>query len=310
MDTVNESGGSDGSLTQSQFEWVQEQLAASGDKLVIASSHHTSWTMDNNTPGAEPRVLGPAVVEAFLAHDNVVAWINGHTHDNRIRAHRSPDRWLLGDQHRLPHRLAAAGAPDRGARQRGRQPVDLRHDGRPPRQASLRHLTSRSCSWPRCRGCCRPTTGSSTTESRGRRNTRNVELLVPTPAFLALSPPGPGVGSLGGGQLAAGAVDLAAAGVADRRRHALGLEATHELPLVGGVGGGPLRARRGVERDQVRVHPAPVTVGVEDVAEQVGPPGLVVDPAHHGVLDRDPTFGRRARSSRPLRRSRRPRSGC
>ena len=39
------------------------------------------------------------------------------------------------------------------------------------------------------------------------------------------------------------------------------------------------------------MHPAPVAVRREHVAEQVGPPGLVVDAAHHGVLDRDPALG-------------------
>src|SRR5688500_12006975 len=91
----------------------------------------------------------------------------------------------------------------------------------------------------------------------------------------------------GRGQLAAGSVDLAAAGVADRRRDALGLETPDELALVLGVRGGPLGSRRRVERDQVDVHPAPVSVGVEHVSQQVGTRGLVVDAAHHGVLDRD-----------------------
>ena len=45
------------------------------------------------------------------------------------------------------------------------------------------------------------------------------------------------------GELAAGAVDLAAAGVAHGRGDALGLEAADELALVGRVAGGPLRAR-------------------------------------------------------------------
>ena len=48
---------------------------------------------------------------------------------------------------------------------------------------------------------------------------------------------------------------------------------------------------RRVERDQVDVHPAPVAVGAQDVGEQVGPPALVVDAAHHGVLDGDPALG-------------------
>jgi hypothetical protein len=33
-------------------------------------------------------VLGDAVVAELLKHPNVVAWVNGHTHSNRILAHR------------------------------------------------------------------------------------------------------------------------------------------------------------------------------------------------------------------------------
>ena len=87
MDTVNENGGSNGSLDQTQFTWLQEQLAAAGDRLVVAASHHTSWTMANTIGPVGTRVVGEQVVAAFLEHDNVVAWFNGHTHRNSIRPH-------------------------------------------------------------------------------------------------------------------------------------------------------------------------------------------------------------------------------
>src|SRR6185437_14327935 len=54
-------------------------------------------------------------------------------------------------------------------------------------------------------------------------------------------------------QLAARAVDLAAAGVAYRHRHAIRLEGTDKRVLVFSAGRGPLRARRGVERDEVHM---------------------------------------------------------
>src|SRR4051794_8753895 len=92
----------------------------------------------------------------------------------------------------------------------------------------------------------------------------------------------PGSGVVGG-QLTARTVDLAAAGVAHRGGDALGLQPADELALVAWVARGPLRAGRRVERDQVDVHPAPVAVGVQHVAEQVGAPRLVVDAPHHGV---------------------------
>ncbi|MBB6626535.1 metallophosphoesterase [Nocardioides sp. KIGAM211] len=84
MDTVNANGGSEGSLDATQFSWLQEQLATATDKLVIVSSHHTSWTMDN--PAGGNRVFGAAVVQELLSHENVIAWVNGHTHSNTVRA--------------------------------------------------------------------------------------------------------------------------------------------------------------------------------------------------------------------------------
>jgi len=183
MDTVNESGGSDGSLTQSQFEWVQEQLAASGDKLVIASSHHTSWTMDNNTPGAEPRVLGPAVVEAFLAHDNVIAWINGHTHDNRIRAHRSPTGgfWEINTASHIdwPQQARLIEVLDNadGSLSIFATMVDHQAKRRAGAYESVMQLATLS-------RLLSANDWQFHKEGRGRRNTRNVELLVPTPAFM------------------------------------------------------------------------------------------------------------------------------
>src|SRR3954447_15550814 len=80
-------------------------------------------------------------------------------------------------------------------------------------------------------------------------------------------------GVFGGGQLAAGAVDLAATGVADRHRDAVGLQTPDEGPLVLRAGCRPLRARSRVERNQVAVH----ELFLDEPAEQVGPPLLVVD---------------------------------
>src|SRR5215207_3458859 len=70
-----------------------------------------------------------------------------------------------------------------------------------------------------------------------------------------------------GGELAAGAVDVAASRVAHGGWYALGDEPAHEFALVLGARRRPLGARRRVERDQVDVDPAPVAVRLEDVAE-------------------------------------------
>jgi metallophosphoesterase (TIGR03767 family) len=88
MDTVNENGGDDGSLDAAQFAWLQQQLAQATDRLVVLASHHSSWTMDNDRTGAGgERVLGAEVVAELASHENVVAWVNGHTHRNKVVAH-------------------------------------------------------------------------------------------------------------------------------------------------------------------------------------------------------------------------------
>lgn len=90
MDTVNANGGPEGSLSQSGFAWVKDVIASSKRKLLVFSSHHSSWTMDNTVTGdidPGPRVLGKALVKELLKHDNVIAWVNGHTHSNAIKAH-------------------------------------------------------------------------------------------------------------------------------------------------------------------------------------------------------------------------------
>jgi metallophosphoesterase (TIGR03767 family) len=85
MDTVNENGGDNGSLSQEQFTWVKQVIADSPTKLLVFSSHHASWTMENDRGGN--RVLNAELVTELLAHDNVVAWVNGHTHDNNVVPH-------------------------------------------------------------------------------------------------------------------------------------------------------------------------------------------------------------------------------
>ncbi|TWG96813.1 metallophosphoesterase (TIGR03767 family) [Nocardioides sp. J9] len=94
MDTVNPNGYADGSLDQTQFAWLTNLLDQSTDKVVMVFSHHTSDTMGNPliaTGGnLEPRVTGGAVLDALLARPQVVAWINGHTHRNKITPRTRP----------------------------------------------------------------------------------------------------------------------------------------------------------------------------------------------------------------------------
>lgn len=94
LDTVNPNGYSDGSLDKPQFTWLQDLLARSTDKAVLVFSHHTSDTMGNPLIGTggqvQQRITGGAVLDALLATPQVVAWINGHTHRNKITPRPRP----------------------------------------------------------------------------------------------------------------------------------------------------------------------------------------------------------------------------
>jgi metallophosphoesterase (TIGR03767 family) len=95
LDTVNPNGYDTGSIDTKQMTWLTGMLAASKHTYVMVFSHHTSGTMDNPLVGTgldlQNRVLGPAVVALLLANPSVVAWVNGHTHQNQVWAHARPD---------------------------------------------------------------------------------------------------------------------------------------------------------------------------------------------------------------------------
>jgi len=95
LDTVNPNGYDTGSIDKNQMTWLTGMLAASKNKYVMVFSHHTSGTMDNFLVGTgldlQPRVLGPAVVKLLLSTPNVVAWVNGHTHQNQVWSHARTD---------------------------------------------------------------------------------------------------------------------------------------------------------------------------------------------------------------------------
>lgn len=97
LNTCNVTVGAGGSIPQDQFDWLVAELEAAkaANKLVIISSHHTSFTLDNT---AQP-VIGPQqtlvqadqLIETLLQYPNMIAWMNGHTHLNRITAHIAPN---------------------------------------------------------------------------------------------------------------------------------------------------------------------------------------------------------------------------
>lgn len=110
MDSTNRAGFTDGSIGDEQFRWIKSTIEASSsryydgwgiehrtertDQLIVLFSHHTSDTMNNlllAPDKLEIRHSGSELVSTLQRYPNVVAWVNGHTHDNKITPHHHND---------------------------------------------------------------------------------------------------------------------------------------------------------------------------------------------------------------------------
>lgn len=99
IDTSDRTGGSNGMLMQETIDgFLMPELdrAVTDGVLVILASHHAMSAIDTieGQLGSTvvPGALEGSDVEALVAmHPEVIAWIVGHDHDNRIRAVHGPD---------------------------------------------------------------------------------------------------------------------------------------------------------------------------------------------------------------------------
>jgi metallophosphoesterase (TIGR03767 family) len=96
LDTVCAAGGADGCIDAPQLHWLERRLeevhsrfrsrdgspvrTRNEDRLVVIVSHHGFDSLRN--PRAE--VLADRLLDLLLRFDNVVLWLNGHIHANRI----------------------------------------------------------------------------------------------------------------------------------------------------------------------------------------------------------------------------------
>jgi metallophosphoesterase (TIGR03767 family) len=201
LDTVNPNGESSGSLDAAQFAWLRARLEESAGRLVVVFSHHTIGSMTNRIPVGSsdprdhgPRVLGPAVEELLLQFPNVVLWVNGHTHVNRVTPHPRPDGGGFWEVNTAAHidfpcqarlveivdnrdgtlsvfaTVVDADAPLLGPSQVGRG-TSTRELGALARELAVNDWQARG------------------DDRRGEDGDRNVELLVATPFDLAAAPP-------------------------------------------------------------------------------------------------------------------------
>jgi metallophosphoesterase (TIGR03767 family) len=127
LDTSNPGGNADGSLGARQAAWLEKRLtevhsshldptgaptrSGNEDRLVIVASHHGLDSLGNDTvidgevdpdPDTDdlPRLRGPEIRSLLHRFPNVVAWLNGHTHEHRIvprpdPASRTPGFWEI-----------------------------------------------------------------------------------------------------------------------------------------------------------------------------------------------------------------------
>ena len=107
LDSTNRSGYAEGSISDRQFRWLEQNLQANSstyydavgnkvtqfvqDQYFILFSHHTLKTMRNTTPDpdvpGDVRHMGWEAKELAHRFPNVLAWVNGHTHANSITPH-------------------------------------------------------------------------------------------------------------------------------------------------------------------------------------------------------------------------------
>jgi metallophosphoesterase (TIGR03767 family) len=107
LDTACPAGGADGCLGIDQMHWLERRLeevhskfrsrngrsvrTSHDDRLVVILSHHGLDTLTNRRvrpggQGGSVHVAADELLGVLLRFGNVVLWLNGHTHANRVRA--------------------------------------------------------------------------------------------------------------------------------------------------------------------------------------------------------------------------------
>lgn len=82
LDTTRRDGGYKGEVGDDQLDWLERRLREERSKgtYVLIFSHHTSTTIPDG---------GDRLMSLLHRNAHVLAWINGHSHKNRIRSRRT-----------------------------------------------------------------------------------------------------------------------------------------------------------------------------------------------------------------------------
>jgi len=80
LDTVCDAGGADGTIDVAQLHWLEQRVDEARDRYVVILSHHGYDTLSN--PRGERRA--DELLTLLRRFSNVVLWLNGHIHANRI----------------------------------------------------------------------------------------------------------------------------------------------------------------------------------------------------------------------------------
>ena len=92
LDTNHPAGDYQGSIGAGQIAWLEERLVevAQSGRIAVLASHHGSASLINER-GADPeRLLAQALTDAVHRHPCVKAWLVGHRHLHRVKAHPHP----------------------------------------------------------------------------------------------------------------------------------------------------------------------------------------------------------------------------
>jgi len=75
-----------GVLDMNQYNWLIKELENNQDKLCILTSHHSPHSFFPVLDSSKYYISTNRIKDRLLKYSNVIAWIDGHTHTNKIRA--------------------------------------------------------------------------------------------------------------------------------------------------------------------------------------------------------------------------------